>query len=96
MHHDTPARCACHSDGHLVFKKTADKDGSGRLDKAELRSSLTELNMKLDDAIWERYVEKNWELADVDENGRISRTPQAVATVLVLAEVTKSALIPVV
>lgn len=37
-----------------------DADGSGQVDKAELRALLGELNLRLDDDLFSRYVDRYW------------------------------------
>jgi len=49
-----------------------DADGSGQVDKGELRSLLGELNLRLDDERFARYVDRYWTEADEDVSGLIS------------------------
>jgi len=52
-----------------------DKDGSGKLDKSELRECLKKLNLRFDDGnqgMYEQFVEKSWDEADADDSGKIS------------------------
>lgn len=54
-----------------VFRE-ADKDKSGVLDRAELGSALRALGLRLTEAMFERYVDRNALLADVDKDGVIT------------------------
>ena len=49
-----------------------DVDNSDSVSKDELRNLLRELNLRLDDERYERYVERYWKEADTDVSGTIS------------------------
>ena len=50
---------------------TYDKDRSGRIDKAEMKAMLKDLELELDADAYEKYVDAAWASADLDESGKI-------------------------
>lgn len=49
-----------------------DKDGSDNIDKEELRELLKELNLRLSEDLYDKYVDRYWKEADEDVSGRIN------------------------
>lgn len=54
-----------------VFSR-ADADGSGQVDRAECPALLKELNLRLSDELYARYVEAFFKEADLDSSNAIS------------------------
>ena len=48
-----------------------DKDRSSKIDKAEMKAMLKDLELELDSDAYEKYVEAAWESADLDDSGKI-------------------------
>ena len=48
-----------------------DKDRSGKIDKAEMKAMLKDLELELDSDAYEKYVEAAWASADLDDSGKI-------------------------